>query len=254
MAILKQRLLREGASGTFDTIHLETASGLVVRPNGTTVEDSLVDLSSKKFDKTGGSISGQVTITRPINNAGVIINPSAYPTDGGAACIGKSPNGGFVLTPVAKTVKPSVSPVVLHGIDTPQFDNDAANKAYVDSSVSNSSFNVSKLKPSLTFVKSIVVDDSTSAKCSNFSEFDDDDLMYIAVLSGSYIGTIAIFPVLRTDDIANAGWPFSQTIFIEGTQQGYITAGYTNSGKISSIVCTKGLSMIMYKLAFILKS
>ena len=139
MAILKQRLLREGVSGTFDTIHLETASGLVLRPDGTTVEDSLADLSSKKFDKIGGSISGQITITRPINNAGVIINPSTYPTDGGAACIGKSPNGGFVLTPTAKTVDPSISPVVLHGVDTPQFNNDAANKAYVDAQKSGPS-------------------------------------------------------------------------------------------------------------------
>lgn len=45
MAILKQRLLREGTSGTFDTIHLETESGLVLRPDGTTIEDAITSMS-----------------------------------------------------------------------------------------------------------------------------------------------------------------------------------------------------------------
>ena len=42
MAILRQRLNRKNAGGSYDTIHLETESGLVLRSDGTTVEDALV--------------------------------------------------------------------------------------------------------------------------------------------------------------------------------------------------------------------
>lgn len=42
MATLKQRLHRKNANGTYDVIHLETQSDLVKRPNGKTVEQSLV--------------------------------------------------------------------------------------------------------------------------------------------------------------------------------------------------------------------
>lgn len=42
MATLKQRLHRKNANGTYDIIHLETQSDLVKRPNGKTVEQSLV--------------------------------------------------------------------------------------------------------------------------------------------------------------------------------------------------------------------
>lgn len=41
MAILRQRLNRKNAGGSYDTIHLETESGLVLRSDGTTVEDAL---------------------------------------------------------------------------------------------------------------------------------------------------------------------------------------------------------------------
>ena len=40
MAIIKQRLLRKTSVG-YDTIHLETQSGLVLRPDGTDVETAL---------------------------------------------------------------------------------------------------------------------------------------------------------------------------------------------------------------------
>ena len=41
MSILRQRLNRKNAGGSYDTIHLETESGLVLRTDGTTVEDAL---------------------------------------------------------------------------------------------------------------------------------------------------------------------------------------------------------------------
>ena len=41
MAVIRQRLNRKNALGTYDTIHLETNSSMVLRNNGTTVEASL---------------------------------------------------------------------------------------------------------------------------------------------------------------------------------------------------------------------
>ena len=41
MATLKQRLHRKNSSGSYDTIHLETSSSLVLRPSGRTVEQDL---------------------------------------------------------------------------------------------------------------------------------------------------------------------------------------------------------------------
>lgn len=43
MAILKFRLNRKNASGTYDTIHYETSSNIVMRPSGRTVEQDLTD-------------------------------------------------------------------------------------------------------------------------------------------------------------------------------------------------------------------
>ena len=43
MATLKQRLHRKNSSGTYDTIHLESTSDLILRPSGRTVEQDLVD-------------------------------------------------------------------------------------------------------------------------------------------------------------------------------------------------------------------
>lgn len=46
MADLKQRLHRKNSSGSYDTVHLETSSEVVVRPDGTTVETSLTELKT----------------------------------------------------------------------------------------------------------------------------------------------------------------------------------------------------------------
>lgn len=43
MATLKQRLHRKNAAGTFDTVHLESSSDLILRPSGRTVEQDLAD-------------------------------------------------------------------------------------------------------------------------------------------------------------------------------------------------------------------
>lgn len=50
MATIKQRMWRKNASGTYDTIHLETESGLVLRPSGRTVEQDLTDYLPKTQD------------------------------------------------------------------------------------------------------------------------------------------------------------------------------------------------------------
>ena len=43
MATLKQRLHRKNSSGTYDTIHFESTSDLILRPSGRTVEQDLAD-------------------------------------------------------------------------------------------------------------------------------------------------------------------------------------------------------------------
>ena len=47
MATLKQRLHRKNASGTYDTIQLETNSSIVMRPSGRSVEQDLTDFLPK---------------------------------------------------------------------------------------------------------------------------------------------------------------------------------------------------------------
>ena len=43
MATLKRRLYRKNSSGTYDTVHMESSSDLILRPNGRTVEQDLTD-------------------------------------------------------------------------------------------------------------------------------------------------------------------------------------------------------------------
>ena len=43
MATLKERVYRKNASGTYDTVHYESESSLIMRPNGRTVEQDLSD-------------------------------------------------------------------------------------------------------------------------------------------------------------------------------------------------------------------
>lgn len=50
MATLKYRLNRKNASGTYDTIHYETSSNIVMRPSGRTVEQDLADFLPRSQD------------------------------------------------------------------------------------------------------------------------------------------------------------------------------------------------------------
>lgn len=47
MATLKQRMHKKNSSGSYDTVHLETSSSLVLRPSGRTVEQDLADYLPK---------------------------------------------------------------------------------------------------------------------------------------------------------------------------------------------------------------
>lgn len=47
MATLKQRVHRMNSSGSYDTVHYETSSDLVLRPSGRTVEQDLTDYLPK---------------------------------------------------------------------------------------------------------------------------------------------------------------------------------------------------------------
>jgi putative uncharacterized protein (fragment) len=70
MAILKQRLHRKNSSGSYDTIHLETSSEVVVRPDGTTVEAALTEL------KTSVS-NGKSAVASAITDKGVSTSATA---------------------------------------------------------------------------------------------------------------------------------------------------------------------------------
>jgi hypothetical protein len=50
MATLTQRLHRKNSSGSYDTVHLETSSSLVLRPSGRTVEEDLAAYLPKVQD------------------------------------------------------------------------------------------------------------------------------------------------------------------------------------------------------------
>ena len=52
MATLKFRLNRKNASGTYDTIHYETSSNIVLRSNGETVETALSRADAHESNKS----------------------------------------------------------------------------------------------------------------------------------------------------------------------------------------------------------
>ena len=65
MATLKYRLNRKNASGTYDTIHYETSSNIVMRPSGRTVEQDLADFlpRSQNDDNVPQSLThGQISV------------------------------------------------------------------------------------------------------------------------------------------------------------------------------------------------
>ena len=60
MATLKQRVHRMNSSGSYDTVHYETSSDLVLRPSGRTVEQDLTDYLPKvqNSDTAPSSLTG----------------------------------------------------------------------------------------------------------------------------------------------------------------------------------------------------
>ena len=71
MATLKQRLHRKNASGTFDTVHLETSSDLVLRPSGNTVEQDLVNQNNEINSLKTSVSSGKAAIASAVTDKGV---------------------------------------------------------------------------------------------------------------------------------------------------------------------------------------
>lgn len=75
MAIQRERLHRKNATGTYDTVHLETQADIVVRPDGTTVEAALT--SPQPINKGGtGKNNAADTIYNLISGCTVITDSS----------------------------------------------------------------------------------------------------------------------------------------------------------------------------------
>ena len=64
MATLKYRLNRKNASGSYDTIHYETSSNIVMRPSGRSVEQDLTDFLPRTQDTDD--------VPQSLNKAGII--------------------------------------------------------------------------------------------------------------------------------------------------------------------------------------
>lgn len=61
MAILKHRIRRKNSAGSYDVVHFETESGLVVRPNNETVETTLTKtLRMKNIEDTVPSFNNKI--------------------------------------------------------------------------------------------------------------------------------------------------------------------------------------------------
>lgn len=64
MATVVYRKHRKLADGSYETVHCETSSGIVLRPDGTTVEQGLTNISkslNNYLPKTGGQLTGGIT-------------------------------------------------------------------------------------------------------------------------------------------------------------------------------------------------
>ena len=82
MAILKQRLAKRQDDGSFVPVHLETSSDLVLRPDGTTIEDTIVTLTTPRSIRVdlgstaAASFDGSANVTPgvsgvlPVTNGG----------------------------------------------------------------------------------------------------------------------------------------------------------------------------------------
>ena len=84
MGILKFRLNRKNSSGSYDTIHYESSSNIILRPNSTTVENSLISLETSytslnsEMTSLKTSVSnGKAQIASAITGKGVSTSSSA---------------------------------------------------------------------------------------------------------------------------------------------------------------------------------
>ena len=67
MGILKFRLNRKNSSGSYDTIHYESSSNIILRPDSTTVENSLISLETLTTSHTS-SISSHSSSISSLNS------------------------------------------------------------------------------------------------------------------------------------------------------------------------------------------
>ena len=67
MAVVKYRKRVKAADGTYNTVYCETLSSLVLRPDGTSVEDTLKRVLLGMGDNPGTAISSQSQVWRVIN-------------------------------------------------------------------------------------------------------------------------------------------------------------------------------------------
>lgn len=83
MGIRKYRLSRKNSDGSYDTIHYETSSNIVVRPDGTSVEEAIIELLNivPPFPKVGDVITSARIIEddNMIPCDGRYVNSSDYP-------------------------------------------------------------------------------------------------------------------------------------------------------------------------------
>ena len=68
MGILKFRLNRKNSSGSYDTIHYESSSNIILRPDSTTVENSLISLETLTASHTS-SISSHSSSISSLNSS-----------------------------------------------------------------------------------------------------------------------------------------------------------------------------------------
>ena len=90
MATVVYRKHRKLPDGSYETVHCETSSGVVLRPDGTTVEQGLTNISNSLnsyLPKTGGQLTGAVTFANSTLN---LVGDDCYLGDqdvGGCVCI-----------------------------------------------------------------------------------------------------------------------------------------------------------------------
>ena len=127
MATLKQRMHKKNSSGTYDTVHLETSSSLVLRPSGRTVEQDLADYLPKTQAsdtppstlKTGLMVTGESKAWIGINELPAEVNINMGNTTN-IVTITQIPNNQYgYRVQLLDTDGSPLKDVVIKGIDDP---------------------------------------------------------------------------------------------------------------------------------------